>query len=403
MNVLRSLGPGLLYAGAAVGVSHLVQSTQAGARFGFDLIWVILLANFIKYPAFRFGPLYAERTGNSLLEGYRNIGPWALWLFLLMTILTMFIVEAAVTVVTAGLAYELLGISADQVPIWAMSASVLLITLILLRKGTYKRLDRIIKVIILSLTITTLFAVIVAAMGSGNRIEWGNGLEWAFVISFMGWMPAPLDLSVWHSIWKSARMKEENSNDARKSLLDFNTGYWGTVVLAILFLSLGALLLFDSGHEIPSGAVPFAKLLIDVYRNSLGEWSAPIIAFAAFTTMLSTTITCLDAFGRVMSTDLKNTESYKKTDLFSYRTWIVGTSLGAVLVIGFLMESMLDLIQFVTIVSFVAAPIIALLNHLAVFNRRSPLERQPSQLLTIWSISGIITLLIFNVLYFIHL
>ncbi len=29
-KLLKVLGPGLLYAGAAVGVSHLVQSTRAG-------------------------------------------------------------------------------------------------------------------------------------------------------------------------------------------------------------------------------------------------------------------------------------------------------------------------------------------------------------------------------------
>ena len=32
--VLKRLGPGLLFAGAAIGVSHLVQSTKAGAEFG---------------------------------------------------------------------------------------------------------------------------------------------------------------------------------------------------------------------------------------------------------------------------------------------------------------------------------------------------------------------------------
>jgi hypothetical protein len=36
-SFLQSLGPGLLFAGAAIGVSHLVQSTKAGAEFGF---WV---------------------------------------------------------------------------------------------------------------------------------------------------------------------------------------------------------------------------------------------------------------------------------------------------------------------------------------------------------------------------
>jgi len=49
---LKALGPGLLWAGAAVGVSHLVQSTRAGANYGFALIWVVVVANLFKYTAF---------------------------------------------------------------------------------------------------------------------------------------------------------------------------------------------------------------------------------------------------------------------------------------------------------------------------------------------------------------
>ena len=48
INFFKKLGPGLLFAGAAIGVSHLVQSTRAGADFGFSLIWALILANFIK-------------------------------------------------------------------------------------------------------------------------------------------------------------------------------------------------------------------------------------------------------------------------------------------------------------------------------------------------------------------
>ena len=59
----KALGPGLLWAGAAVGVSHLVQSTRAGANFGFATLLVILVANVAKYPAFSFGPRYAAATG----------------------------------------------------------------------------------------------------------------------------------------------------------------------------------------------------------------------------------------------------------------------------------------------------------------------------------------------------
>ena len=53
-NLLKAIGPGLLWAGAAIGVSHIVQSTRAGAGFGFALIWVIIFANLLKYPLFEF-------------------------------------------------------------------------------------------------------------------------------------------------------------------------------------------------------------------------------------------------------------------------------------------------------------------------------------------------------------
>ena len=59
MNSFSSLkkifGPGILFASTAIGVSHLVQSTKAGALFGFGLIWAIIAANILKYPFFEFG------------------------------------------------------------------------------------------------------------------------------------------------------------------------------------------------------------------------------------------------------------------------------------------------------------------------------------------------------------
>lgn len=75
-----AFGPGLLWAATAIGVSHLVQSTRAGALAGFGLAGVILLALILKYPFFEFGPRYAAATGTSLVEGYSRLGRWALWL-----------------------------------------------------------------------------------------------------------------------------------------------------------------------------------------------------------------------------------------------------------------------------------------------------------------------------------
>ena len=71
-SLIRSLGPGLLWAGAAIGVSHLVQSTRAGAIYGFQLVIIILLINLFKYPFFEFGPRYASATKESLLHGIKD-------------------------------------------------------------------------------------------------------------------------------------------------------------------------------------------------------------------------------------------------------------------------------------------------------------------------------------------
>ena len=73
-SILQTLGPGLLFAGAAIGVSHLVQSTKAGAEFGAGLIWALVLAHLCKYPFFQFGPKYSAATGETLLEGYHKLG-----------------------------------------------------------------------------------------------------------------------------------------------------------------------------------------------------------------------------------------------------------------------------------------------------------------------------------------
>ena len=92
---IQKLGPGLLFAGAAIGVSHLVQSTRAGADFGFGLLWALLLVNFFKYPFFQFGPRFALATGESLLSGYAKLGKAVIVTYFLLSLATMFTIQTA--------------------------------------------------------------------------------------------------------------------------------------------------------------------------------------------------------------------------------------------------------------------------------------------------------------------
>lgn len=69
---LNKLGPGLLFAGAAIGVSHLVQSTRAGAEFGMGLIWALLLVNLFKYPFFNMARVMPRQPEKACWTGIKT-------------------------------------------------------------------------------------------------------------------------------------------------------------------------------------------------------------------------------------------------------------------------------------------------------------------------------------------
>ena len=195
---LKKLGPGLLFAGAAIGVSHLVQSTRAGADFGWGLLWALVLSNLFKYPFFQFGSRYALATNKSLLDGYAHLGKTYLWIYFFLSLGTMFTIQTAVTIVTASLASILFGFTPDLV-VWTIL--ITMICLLILWRGNFTILDKIIKWIIVILTFSTVIAVFLAAGQNENNISLSQhlpqGSSILFLAAFMGWMPAPLDISIW--------------------------------------------------------------------------------------------------------------------------------------------------------------------------------------------------------------
>ena len=218
-GLVSILGPGLLYAGAAVGVSHLVQSTRAGATFGAVMIVVAVLTNIIKYPFFEYGPRYTAATGKNLLHGYADLGKWAIAVFIFLMLGTVFTVQAAVTIVTAGLFNALTGLSFSPIQ---SSAFILVVCMAILWIGRYKLVDRVMKVIILTLSVATLITLIMALWNMPEmQFEPGSFsfLEpehIAFLVAFIGWMPAPFDVAVLHSIWSESKNRDENKRTVLK-------------------------------------------------------------------------------------------------------------------------------------------------------------------------------------------
>lgn len=401
---LNSLGPGLLFAGAAIGVSHLVQSTRAGAEFGFGLLWALLLVHLFKYPFFQFGPRYAAATGETLLDGYKKLGKGVLLVYYILNFATMFTIQAAVTIVTASLASQLFGFTNNLV-LW--SIVILSISFLILLIGKYKLLDNLMKYIIILLTISTVIAVNVALFSTKEGFDFtqilpSKTIEITFLIAFLGWMPAPLDVSIWHSIWTVEKDKTTFEKiKPKQAVFDFNVGYIGTLFLGVCFVLLGALVMFHSGETFSDKGGVFASQLIQLYTKNLGDFSYIFIAAAAFTTMFSTTITTLDASPRAMTKTTKLL--FGKKIIFNYWFWILFLGVGTFVILNYFMNNMGVLVKIATILSFLTAPFYAILNYFLITGKHTPKEHQPNIYLKVLSWVGIVFLIGFSIWFLINL
>lgn len=402
-NFLKTLGPGIVFAGMCIGVSHLVQSTRAGADYGFTLLIAVIAANLFKYPFFEFSSRYTGATGLSIIDGYAKVGKWILWVYGIMTIVTMFIVSAAVTFVAAGLLSNLMGLELTT-NWWA--AIIFGVCIIVLGSGRYGALDSLLKIVSVVLLISTITAVVVAFVkGRPEPVEGfipkelnsASGL--IFLIALMGWMPTAVDMSTWTGLWAEARIKQTGYKPTLKeTLLDFNIGYSITALLAVIFLSLGALVMYGSGIELSNSAPAFAGQLLGMYTSSIGPWSYFIIAVAAFSTMFSTSITVLDGYGRTMERIVKLIFDGKKKVGYFY--WVVLIAVGSFLVISQFLNNLKSLVDLATVVSFVIAPLAAFLNYKVIFSKDITGDFVPPKWLKLLAIAGLIFLSAFTLIYF---
>ena len=395
---INKLGPGLLFAGAAIGVSHLVQSTKAGAEFGFGLTWVLILCNFFKYPFFLFGTKYTYAAGETILDGYLKISKIILLIYFGLSLVTIFTIQAAVTIVTAGLAIELFGIT-NNITYWAFL--IIVFSYLILMIGKYKLLDNLMKFIIMILAISTFIALVSSSLNNEiifdfDQIIPKNSEGIIFLAAFMGWMPAPLDISIWQSIWTNEKIKIEKKSNYNTAKFDFNVGYIITIFLGLSFLGLGAYVMYGSGEKFSEYGAVFASQLINLYTSNLGKGMMIFIAIAAFTTMFSTTITCLDASPRAMS---KTVDLLKFKRFNDYSSWITILAIGTIIIFIFFMSEMGTLVKIATVLSFLTAPFYAIINYILMSSSFIPKKYKLSKWMNIYCISGIIFLLFFSIWY----
>lgn len=408
---LSFLGPGLLFAATSIGTSHLVQSTRAGALYGLALLGIILIANAVKYPTFRFANDYVSSTGMTLLDAYRRQGKAVLVLFFLITLSTLLFAVSALALMSAGLIKVVFALTA---PTTGLALGLVVITALVLVVGHYRTLERIIKGLIAVMVVCTLIATVVVIPDIDWAEELGGGLKLLptgldmaglmFIAALIGWMPVPLDASVWQSLW--AKAKRENSErrpTIAESRFDFNLGFGGTVVLAICFLLMGTGLIHDKEIVLETGSAAFSAQLIHLYESIFGSLFGPVVGIAALAIIYSSLLAVMDAFPRTLSSlyrrflDIPEADDQHKlteTNPF-YIGVLVFMTLAAALTYAYFLTSLTALIDIAATTAFVAAPIIAILNYRAITSDQVPLSHQPGLYFKCYSLVCMLLMAVF--------
>jgi Mn2+/Fe2+ NRAMP family transporter len=392
------LGPGLIFAAVAVGVSHLVQSTRAGADYGLALAGLIVFTCLIKYPAFRFGAEYAAATGTPLLDAYKRQGRLALIIYIIGFPIDMFIATAAIVLVTTGVFKNVFFININD--IW-LSFIILSSCAALLVSGQYKFFETIAKVVVVIFSVLT----VIAALLSIPEVNWQtedltrevvfDQTTILFMIAIAGWMPTSVSVSMFQSIWVCEKAKSLGRPvTTKEAKSDFNLGYACTIILALCFVLMGTTLMYSAGIATEASPSGFAAQLMDMFSQVIGEWARPLIAIAALAVMASTTLASLDVCPRISLSIIENLlPSFKFNRKLFYILLLITQVIGSTLILVLFMKSFKTFIDFATSVAFVSAPALAWFNHRAVYSKEIPEELQPGNVMRIWSLLGIFVML----------
>ena len=326
-----------------------------------------------------------------------------MWVFFLLTVPSATISTGALALISAVIVKTAL--PALPLSVNALSIGVMAATLALLLLGHYRALDRVTKLIMISLTVATVAAAVIAATRGQQMLPdfiepspW-NMASLGFIIALMGWMPAPMEITAINSMWVTVKQKiaPSNYNDA---MFDFNTGYVMSALLALVFLALGALVQYGNGEAVKMAGGQYIGQLIGMYAATIGDWSRLLVAFIAFACMFGTTLTVADGYGRINAEALRLLMRQKQRSNRAVGIWTCWSVFSGLAVILWFNSALGEMLRFAMISAFLTAPVFAWLNYSLV---RSSHRHAVSPAMNALAIAGLIYLIGFALVFVLDL
>ncbi|TQJ03763.1 Nramp family divalent metal transporter [Amycolatopsis cihanbeyliensis] len=265
---LRQIGPGIMAAATGVGAGDLVATMVAGSRFGYTLLWAVLVGAIFKIALAEAVGRWHLTSGRTLLSGWRTLGKWVLVYFGAYAVVWGF-VYGATAMSASGLPLNAL-FPAISVRYWAMLCGVL--GFLLVWFGRYTLIEKVMTAFVGIMFVTVVgTAVLVApnlldaAGGFVPRLPEGS---FVYVLGLVGGVGGTITMAA-YGYWTMAK-GWRSSRWLSMMRLDNTVGYVTTGIFVVAMLIVGSELLLGRGIvDGDEGLLMLGGILAADY----GEWA----------------------------------------------------------------------------------------------------------------------------------
>ena len=143
----KIVGPGLVVAATGVGAADMVATLVAGSRYGYGLLWAVILGVILKIILVEGAGRFTLATGKTIFEGWRSLGRWTTWYFGPYIMIWGF-VYGATAMSSAALP---LAAVFPFLPLWAWAIVMGLAGFVMVWFGKYATFEKITAALVLSL------------------------------------------------------------------------------------------------------------------------------------------------------------------------------------------------------------------------------------------------------------
>lgn len=154
----KIVGPGLVVAATGVGAGDLVSTLVAGSRYGYGLLWAVIVGVILKIVLVEGAGRYTLATGKTIFEGWRSLGKWTTWYFAPYIMIWGFVYGASVMSSTALPLAALFPIF----PLWAWAILMGLLGFAMVWFGRYNFFEKVTAVLVGLMFVTVVGLAVVA-------------------------------------------------------------------------------------------------------------------------------------------------------------------------------------------------------------------------------------------------